>query len=153
MKTERSIDVFNTLIKLNNDRIEGYKSASDETDQTDLKILFAELIWTSEHCKNELEQEVCMMSGIPAEGTSLMGDFFRTWTDLKMALCNNNRKVILNAAEFGEDAAVDTYKEVIENNLEYLSDEQQTTLNAQLALIKTGFFKVKSLRDRLQEVV
>jgi len=35
--------VLNTLIENNNDRIEGYETASNETEEQDLKTLFAQL--------------------------------------------------------------------------------------------------------------
>ena len=37
MKTEKTIDVLNSLIEINNDRIYGYETASKEVEETDLK--------------------------------------------------------------------------------------------------------------------
>jgi len=41
MEIQITIDVINDLIIINNDRIEGYKTASDETQEQDLKQLFS----------------------------------------------------------------------------------------------------------------
>ena len=41
MENEKTIAVLNTLITINNDRIEGYETASKETEEQDLKALFA----------------------------------------------------------------------------------------------------------------
>jgi len=41
METQKTIDVVNDLIIINNDRIEGYKTASEETEEQDLKELFS----------------------------------------------------------------------------------------------------------------
>lgn len=61
--------MLNTLIEINNDRIEGYETASKETDETDLKTLFAQLAQTSHECKDELVDEVEALGGTPEEGT------------------------------------------------------------------------------------
>ena len=45
--------MLNTLIENNNDRIEGYETASNETEEQDLKTLFAQLSQTIHKCKNE----------------------------------------------------------------------------------------------------
>jgi hypothetical protein len=45
--------VLNTLIEINNDRIEWYETASKETKEQDLKTLFAQLSQTIQKCKNE----------------------------------------------------------------------------------------------------
>jgi hypothetical protein len=33
MKIEKTVEVLNTLITINNDRIEGYETASEETEE------------------------------------------------------------------------------------------------------------------------
>ena len=53
-----TIKVLNSLVIINNDRIEGYKTASNETREIDLKTLFFDFIKTSEHCRKELIAEV-----------------------------------------------------------------------------------------------
>ena len=82
---------------------------------------------------------------------TISGNFFRVWMDVKAALTGKDRKAILNSCEFGEDAAVDTYKNALRNNLSDITAEQQTMLNAQHALIKADHDKIKSMRDALIE--
>src|SRR5690349_19819739 len=108
MDNEKSIDVLNMLIQINNDRIEGYQTASKETEERDLQSLFSDLIETSETCRAELTEEVERLGGTPAEGTKTSGKFFRAWMDVKAAITGKDRKAILSSCEFGEDAAVDT---------------------------------------------
>lgn len=151
MKKEKSIEVLNTLITINNDRIEGYETASKETDEQDLKTLFAKFISTSQKCKQELTIEVSKLGGEVTEGTMTTGKFFRVWMDVKAALTGNDRKAILDSCEYGEDVAVDTYKKALRNNLEDINVAQQTMLNAQHALIKADHDKVKTMRDALVE--
>ena len=149
MEKEKTIEVLNSLITINNDRIEGYETASEETQELDLKSLFAQFISTSQKCKRELVMEVESLGGEAAEGTKNSGKFFRMWMDVKAALRGKDRKAILNSCEFGEDEAQDTYEEAIENDSEHLSSEQQTMIIAQKSLLKTDHDHVKALRDAL----
>lgn len=152
MEKEKTIEVLNTLITINNDRIQGYDTAAKETEEEELKSLFAQFAQTSQKCKIELVNEVIKLGGKPAEGTLTAGKFFRVWMDVKTALTGKDRKAILNSCEYGEDIAVDTYYKALRNNLSDISAEQQTMLNAQHALIKADHDKVKAMRDALVEV-
>jgi uncharacterized protein (TIGR02284 family) len=151
MEEKKSIDVLNKLVEINNDRIEGYETASKETQETDLKTLFSQLAQTSQDCRAELIDEVIQLGGEPVEGTTASGKFFRAWMDVKSALTGQDRKAILNSCEYGEDVAVDTYKKVLENNTEDLTEDQLTMVEEQYNLIKADHDMVKSLRDSLVE--
>ncbi len=151
MEKEKTIEVLNALITINNDRIEGYETASKETDEQDLKTLFAQFTSTSQKCKQELVGEITKLGGTATEGTKNSGKFFRVWMDVKAALTGKDRKAILNSCEYGEDMAVETYEKALKNDLENLNSEQQTIINSQHALIKADHDKVKSMRDSLVE--
>jgi len=147
MENEKTIEVLNTLITINNDRIEGYETAAKETEEQDLKTLFAQFSSTSQKCKSELITEVIHLGGTAAEGTLITGKFFRVWMDVKAALTGQDRKAILNSCEYGEDAAKDTYEKALENDLENLNINQQTMIKTQLALLVADHDKVKVMRD------
>ncbi len=147
MEIEKTIEVLNTLITINNDRIEGYETAAKETEEQDLKTFFGELKQTSLHCNKELSGEVIKLGGMASEGTKTTGKFFRVWMDVKAALSGKNRKVILNSCEYGEDVAKETYENALKNYLENLSTEQQTMIKAQHILLVADHKKVKAMRD------
>lgn len=149
MEKEKTVEVLNSLIIINNDRIEGYETASKETEELDLKTLFAQFIIASQKCKQELVMEVNKLGGKAAEGTMTSGKFFRMWMDVKAALTGKDRKAILSSCESGEDKALDTYDDALENDLEHLSAEQQTMIIAQKTLLKADHDHVKALRDGL----
>lgn len=151
MHNENKIEVLNTLITINNDRIVGYETAAKETEEQDLKTLFAQFSATSQKCKQELSNEVSKLGGTPTEGTLTTGKFFRVWMDVKAALTGKDRKSILNSCEYGEDAAKDTYKKALENNEDNLSAEQYSMIKAQHILLVADHNKVKSMRDALVE--
>jgi uncharacterized protein (TIGR02284 family) len=147
MHNEKSIEVLNTLIVINNDRIEGYETASKETDEADLKTLFAQFKQTSEKCRAELIEEVNRLGGTPDEGTRITGKFFRVWMDVKAALTGKNRKVILESCEYGEGVAAETYSDVLSKELQNLSADQQTMLHEQYSLLKADGENVESLKE------
>ena len=151
MENEKTVAVLNDLITINNDRIEGYETASKETDEQDLKSMFAHFVATSQKCKEELVAEVNKLAGTPAEGTKTTGKFFRVWMDVKAALTGKDRKAILNSCEYGEDVALDTYKKALTENLADLNTGQQTMLKSQNDLIKKDHDKVKAIHDMLME--
>jgi uncharacterized protein (TIGR02284 family) len=151
MNAENSIHVLNVLIEINNDRIEGYKTASKETEDDALKSLFFQLAETSQKCKAELTAEVHKLGGTPLESTRITGKFFRVWMDVKAALTANDRKNILDSCVCGEDVIGDTYKNVLQDNSDALTPIQQKMLSAQPVLLKADRDKIKDLRDMLAE--
>ena len=149
MENNKTIEVLNSLITINNERIEGYETASKESKEQDLKSLFTDFTSTSQKCKQELVIEVTKLGGKIAEGAMISGKFFRVWMDVKAALTGNDRKAILDSCEYGEDTAVNAYNEVLKNNLNDITTEQQSMIRAQYHLIVADHNKVKSMRDAL----
>jgi uncharacterized protein (TIGR02284 family) len=147
MLDEKIVDVLNRLITLNNDRIEGYQTASKETLEKDLKTIFSQFAKTSEQCKAELEHEVYKLGGTPDEGTRITGKFFRMWMRVKAALTYNNLKVILDSCEVGEDMVGDIYKQTLSENVGILTMEQKRMISAQYVALKANHQKIKGLRD------
>ena len=147
MENEKTIAVLNGLIIINNDRIEGYQTATDETEEQDPKSLFAKFISNSQKCKSELVSEVSRLGGEVAEGTKTSGKFFRVWMDVKAAITSKDRKLIIDYCE--EDVAMKTYEKTLKEDPANLSTEQQSLIRSQHALIKADHDKVKTMRDSL----
>ncbi len=142
---QRSIDLLNGLVEINNDRIAGYQQAIKETNETALKTLFMQMVETSKKCRSELSSEISKMGGDPIEGTAASGKLYRVWMDIRSALTNKDRKAILSSCEYGEDFAVHAYEDTL------LSDdlmiEHEYLLKKQYALIKAEHDKIRSMRD------
>jgi uncharacterized protein (TIGR02284 family) len=153
MNNQATINVMNTLIVINNDRIEGYETAIKETEEADLEDLFNRFIKTSKLCKSELVVAVKSLGVMPDEGTRITGKFFSVWMDVKAFLMGKDRISILNSCEYGENAAGNTYKETIDNNLHALTSQEKTMLNAQANLLKADLNRVITLRDLLEIAV
>ena len=147
MENDKQVKVLNELVEINNDRLEGYETAAEETDAQDLKSLFANMRATSYDNLQELRAEVTRLGGKPEEGTRVTGKFFRVWMDVKAALTGNDRKVILDSCEFGEDKALEAYEHVMENHRSELSMEQLQMVRAQQSNLQADHDRIKVLRD------
>ena len=151
MDISKIIEAFNTLIVINNDRIEGYKTAEAEAKETDLKMLFSDLMETSVQNRKELVAEVIRLGGTPEEGTRVTGKFLRMWMDVKAALTGNDREKILDSCKYGEDVIHETYKKVLINDDLNTSFLEKDMLNKHLALLQSDQDKVKQWLDLMQD--
>lgn len=151
MENQNAIDQLNALIQINNDRIEGYETAAEETKESDLIQMFNEFKQTSVKCRAELSAEVSKLGGEPTDSTKLTGKFFRVWMDVKAALTNKDRHAILDSCEYGEDHVIDAYEDVLDNHADELRPSQLSMVRTQFEEIKAGHDTVKSMRDAVAQ--
>jgi uncharacterized protein (TIGR02284 family) len=151
METEKTITALNELIQINNDRIEGYKTAAEETEDFDLKTFFTKLKSTSAQINSELRTEVSRLGGTPTEETRTTGKFFRAWMDVKAAITGNDRKLILDSCEYGEDVAKRTYENILSNDAGNFTDAQLSMLREQHRVLTADHDKVKGMRNAESE--
>ena len=149
MKAAESKDnkALASLVIINNDRYEGYKTAADETNEADLKKLFAEYSLQSKGFSQELRRLIPFKDEAPdRDATTFSGKFYRAWMDVKAALTGHSRKSILASCEYGEDVALKTYDAVLDNPDE-VSSELLTLLRAQRSELQKAHDKIKMMRD------
>jgi uncharacterized protein (TIGR02284 family) len=152
MEKEKTIDILNSLVEINHDRIEGYKTAMEETkDDEKLKESFSKFQQTSFSCNAALVAEVQQLGGVAEDGTKNTGKIHRVWMDFKAMVSGHSRKSILSSCEFGDEAAMTTYKDALHDDTEHLSTEQQTMLQSQLELITSDYNKVKMLMEETMD--
>lgn len=150
MENSKRISILNNLIEINNDRVEGYETASTETKEADLLGLFATLKATSLTNLAELRSEVQRLGGEPEEGTRITGKFFRVWMDVRAALAGNDRAAILDSCEFGEDKALEAYEDAMGQDPN-LPLECTELMQKQQAALRADHDRVRELRDRARE--
>jgi len=148
---EKVVDVLNSLMVINNDRVEGYDTAAKETDEADLKITFLKFKSNSEKIQGELRKEIHFLNGEQSDNTKLSGKLFRIWMDLKAVLAANKRQTILKSCEQGEIVAIETYKNVLEKELDILSIQQKTMIQNQLNVIIENAKEIK-LKHQIEEI-
>lgn len=149
MQNKETIAAINTLITINNDRIDGYELAYGETEQQDFKRLFTENAATSKHCNVDLIKEVIKLGGNPNEGTTTSGKFFRVWMEMKTAFTDNDRNTILNSCDFGEENARETYIEVLQNYAEILNSDQTKMIKSQQENLSKDHTKIKMMQNSI----
>ncbi len=151
MDKSKTIEILNSLVIINNDRIEGYETASQKTDEFDLKNMFTQFAQTSHKCKRELLEEIISLGGSMAEGTKTTGKFFRAWMNVKAALTGRDRKVILKSCKYGEEKALEAYKEALRDESDSLDPQQELIIEAQYSDIKNDYDRIKSMSTTLEE--
>ena len=134
MNKVKSIAVLNTLIEINNDRIEAYETALNGMDEGHLKTKFSHCIQTSTICKEELSKEVDELVGIPFEKEEKSRTFYKARLGFKTMLKDKHRDAI-SLYNMGAGFAVETYKKVLRSNRRILSPKTWTMLNNQISLI------------------
>ena len=101
----------------------------------------------SKSYKSDLSREITSRGGKPTEGTKNSGKLFRAWMDIKAALTGKNRKEILASCEFGEDAALETYEAVLNDEDNILTDDLKKMVQMQKSEIQQDHNRIKMLRD------
>ncbi len=132
--TKATIETLNDLIMINNDRIAGYEKAIEELNgkETDLTVLFDQMIDESREMRNALGREIQVLGGEMAEGTMTSGKIYRAWMDIKAVFTGHDRHTVLENCHTGEHAAQRAYSDALEEETmphflrNMISNQQQT---------------------------
>lgn len=147
MENHNAIHRLNSLLKINNARIVGYESAAKETDDTTLKDMFNHFIQTSRRCRAELVSEIRQLGGVPTDSSTNSGKFFRVWMDVKPSLNNEDLLALLDSCEYGEEHALRTYDEILNDEAEALNDSLFKVVRSQYDELSVGFDTVRSMQE------
>lgn len=149
MKTnEKTAEVLNDLIQINNDRIVGYEKAAKETaaEDADLRAIFESMAAESRSYVTDLTKHVAISGNEPADGTTVKGKIYRTWMDVKATFSGKDRKAILASCEYGEDAAQKAYDEALATDAELPTGIRQL-ITDQKSSLRKSHDKIKRMRD------
>jgi uncharacterized protein (TIGR02284 family) len=153
MENKIAIEVLNDLIKINNDRIAGYEKAAENVEKTDvmLKTLFYQIAEESQEYKKELSDRVLALGGEPATSSTTPGKIYHGWMDVKATFSGDDAKAMLEACEFGEDAAQKAYKQALDRSEEYPASVRHL-IEDQKNMLKMSHDLIRSRRDEYREV-
>jgi uncharacterized protein (TIGR02284 family) len=145
---ENLVAVLNDLIEINNDRVNGYEKAAEETKSldVDLQATFHKFANDSRKYAAELTQKVISLGGEPSKDSTNLGKIYRVWMDVKATFTGHDRQAVLENCEFGEDAAQKAYRAALASDAEIDAETRQMITDQQAAL-KTGHDLVKKYRD------
>ncbi|HEX3386551.1 MAG TPA: PA2169 family four-helix-bundle protein [Mucilaginibacter sp.] len=147
--TERTLEMLNDLVLINNDRIENYERALKEVEQDDndkdLEPVFLRLIDNSRRYKMEIGTEIQALGKDIEQGTTIGGKLHRAWLAVKEAFNGHGRYEILDECESVEDAIRNAYQEALGDDVlpAYIID----MLDGQMQEILQAHDEIKSLRD------
>ncbi|TSD63948.1 PA2169 family four-helix-bundle protein [Inquilinus sp. KBS0705] len=146
--TEKSVEVLNDLIEINNDRIDGFERAAKELGDADadLKAIFSKFANDSRNNVQELSACVGAVGGELETGNSVSGTLHRTWLDVRATFSGHDRKSILDECERGEDAIKKAYRDALSEENGLTLDHIQV-LQRQQQVINEGHDSIKALRD------
>src|SRR5690606_7678494 len=136
---EKTTEILNDLISINNDRIEGYQKAEKEAKDkdADLQTLFRQMAAESRSYVNDLSKYVVVAGDQPTDKTSLSGKIYRSWADVKATFTGTDRKPTLASCEFGEAAAQKAYDEALSSDAELPAEVRQLIMDQKTSLKKS----------------
>lgn len=146
--SKETVDILNDLVKINNDRIEGYEKALKDlkAEDEDLKPLFLSFIDQSRKIRMTLGTELEVLGGDIDQGTTGGGSLYRVWMELKATFTGHNRHAVLAACEYGEDAAQKAYETAL--NTEHIPAHLVDTLMDEKENLRASHNQIKALRDQ-----
>ncbi|MCF0053694.1 PA2169 family four-helix-bundle protein [Dyadobacter sp. LJ53] len=150
---ENLVEVLNDLIKINNDRIEGYERAINEVEDMDLDLrgIFQNMANESRQNIDELSAEIINLGGEIETGTTNSGKIYRVWMDIKATFTGHNRTSVLESCEYGEDAAQEAYDDALATDTDLPVDIRQIIANQKAELLESHNL-IKKYRDLHQAV-
>jgi uncharacterized protein (TIGR02284 family) len=149
MKIDNEIkSTIHHLIERCKDGEKGYKTASEDVEDRDLKDLFKKYAVQRDSMITELQDQLHKLGTSDDESSSIEGTVHRAWIDLKSALTSRDRKRVLEECERGEDYAVKAYQEALEKNL---PSELKVIVQQQYQDVKNAHDHIRSLRDAARE--
>lgn len=153
MENKIAIEVLNDLIKINNDRIAGYEKAAENVEKSDvmLKTLFYQVAEESHEYRKELNDRVVALGGEPATSSTTPGKIYRAWMDVKATFSGDDAKAMLEACEYGEDAAQKAYKAALDRSEDYPASVRHL-IEDQKNMLKMSHDLIRNRRDEYREV-
>ena len=145
MDQKNTISTLNDLIETLKDGQYGFKHASENVEESDLKTLFGSYSMQRSKFAGELQQELVRLGEPePEEGATVTGALHRGWINLKSALSGKSRHAVLAECERGEDHAIAVYKKAAGADL---PAPIKAIVNKQYGEVQAAHNNVKSLRD------
>ena len=146
--TTEITEVLNDLIKINYDRIEGYRKAGEESKSFDINLhpVFTKMANESRLNVSALTELVSKLGGEAESGSTAMGKIYRAWMEVKAAFTAKDSASILSSCEFGEDQAQKAYDDALASDAD-MDVETRKMITSQKASLKNSHDIMKNMRD------
>ncbi|WP_051718430.1 ferritin-like domain-containing protein [Hymenobacter sp. IS2118] len=134
------------LLYFVNDRIEGYRHAVEESQDSELRNYYLDLVTQSQQFANQLNVYLSQEGGSPQTSTTIKGKLYRAWMDAKAALTNHDEKAILGSNIYGEEWALKAYEEALHDNT--LTGVMRQVVERQYAQSQKTYYKLQDLQAK-----
>ena len=111
------ISTLNGLIETCRDGQNGFKTAAEGVQDSELKSLFYAYSQQRAQFVGQLQDEVRRLGGDPENTGSVAASLHRGWIDIKSAVTGGDDASIITECERGEDSAVKTYSDALGKDL------------------------------------
>ncbi len=146
MANEDVISTLNNLIETCKDGQDGFKTAAEGVERSDLKSLFYELGQQRSQFAGELQTLVRELGGDPENTGSTSAALHRGWINIKSLVTGKDETAILNEAERGEDVAKAAFEKATQMEL---PSNVATVVQQQSTQVKAAHDRVRDLRDSM----
>jgi uncharacterized protein (TIGR02284 family) len=114
-KNRKLVDQLKEILEKNIDAKKGYAKAAENAESSGLKAYFKTKSRERMQFNEELNMELVAAYDEIQDDGSATGTMHRTWMDIKSFFSGNNDESMLEESIRGDKAAVEEYKEVLEN--------------------------------------
>ncbi len=143
-QNQHTIDTLHKLIEINKDSDRGYKEASENITDPELKTILYRLSQQRAEFRGDLEDILHKdFSDEANPSTSILSKLHRSWMDFKTSLSSDDNEAVLAECERGEKYAIDEYDDAIAAKLPSYIHEK---VEEQLQLIKGALNQIQEFK-------
>ncbi|WP_457424471.1 PA2169 family four-helix-bundle protein [Roseateles sp. P5_E7] len=150
MSNDDIIDTLNDLIETSKDGEYGFRTSAEYLKDPTLKQSFTSRAEECRQAASELQQLVVSLGGDAEDGGTAAGALHRGWVAVKGTLAGYTDKAILEETERGEDSALKSYREALD---EALPPDVRVAVERQYEGVKRNHLQIRTLRDAAREAV
>lgn len=145
--SDKVISTLNDLIETCKDGEEGFRTCAEDIANPQFKQAFLNRATDCAAAARELQDLVRARGGDPETKSSISGTLHRRWIDIKSAIMGKDEESILNECERGEDVALKSYRNALE---EELPPDVRMVVERQYQGVVRNHDLVKGMRDRVR---
>lgn len=142
--TPKMISQLQELIQVNIDSRDGFRHASEVTDDLTLQSAFEQLAIDRDAQADELARFVAWSGEYPRREGSIAAAVHRAWMTIRESLSTDDRHGVLCEAERGEDSIKAAYENALED---FAGTAVNDVLLRQYAAVKFSHDRIRDLRD------
>lgn len=141
-------EILNDLIRINYDRISGYRKAAEESKKFDIKLrsFFQGMADENRLNVSSLTERVRSLGGEAEHDATTMGKIYRAWMDVKATFTGRDRTSIIASCEYGEDQAQNAYDEAFKSDTG-MDIHTKMLILSQKETLEQSHDKIKAMRD------